>query len=67
MENGIITWRIWLVKESKWRSNSRSKSCSSLLRSDSTVAHTAGEYLDRAPLERVWAVLDRLVREGPDS
>ena len=32
---------------------------------DSTVAHTAGEYLDRAPLERVWAVLDRLVREGP--
>lgn len=32
---------------------------------DSTVAHTAGEYLDRAPLERVWAVLDRLLREGP--
>ena len=32
---------------------------------DSTVAHTAGEYLDRSPLERVWAVLDRLVREGP--
>ena len=32
---------------------------------DSTVAHTAGEFLDRAPLERVWLVLDRLLREGP--
>jgi len=32
---------------------------------DPTVAHTAGEHLDRAPLERVWAVLDQLLREGP--
>ena len=32
---------------------------------DATLAHTAGEHLDRAPLERVWAVLDRLLREGP--
>jgi succinyl-diaminopimelate desuccinylase len=32
---------------------------------DSTVAHTAGEYLDRAPLERAWAVLDQLLSEGP--
>jgi len=34
---------------------------------DSTVAHTAGEYLDRAPLDQVWSVLDRLLREGPDT
>jgi len=32
---------------------------------DSTVAHTAGEFLDRPPLERVWLVLGRLLREGP--
>lgn len=32
---------------------------------DSTVAHTAGEFLDRGPLERVWAVLHQLVTEGP--
>ncbi len=32
---------------------------------DSTVAHTAGEHLDRAPLERVWSVLEGLLREGP--
>ena len=31
---------------------------------DATVAHTAGEHLDRAPLERVWAVLDDLLRHG---
>ena len=34
---------------------------------DSTVAHTAGEFLDRAPLERVWLVLGRLLRDGPAS
>jgi succinyl-diaminopimelate desuccinylase len=34
---------------------------------DSTVAHTAGEHLDRAPLERVWAVLDQLVQEAHPS
>jgi succinyl-diaminopimelate desuccinylase len=32
---------------------------------DATVAHTAGEHLDRSPLERVWAVLEQLLREGP--
>jgi succinyl-diaminopimelate desuccinylase len=31
---------------------------------DSTVAHTAEEYLDRAPLERTWATLRALVTEG---
>jgi succinyl-diaminopimelate desuccinylase len=31
---------------------------------DSTVAHTAGEYLDRAPLERVHAVLVGLLTEA---
>ena len=31
---------------------------------DNTVAHTAGEYLDRAPLERTWEVLRTLVDEG---
>jgi succinyl-diaminopimelate desuccinylase len=31
---------------------------------DSTVAHTVGEYLDRAPLERVHEVLAGLLREG---
>ncbi|MEX1217152.1 MAG: succinyl-diaminopimelate desuccinylase [Acidimicrobiales bacterium] len=31
---------------------------------DSTVAHTAGEYLDRAPLERVHAVLRALLTES---
>ncbi len=34
---------------------------------DSTVAHTAGEYLDRAPLERAWSVLERLLVDGPAS
>lgn len=34
---------------------------------DSLLAHTADEHLDRAPLERVWAVLDTLLREGPES
>jgi succinyl-diaminopimelate desuccinylase len=34
---------------------------------DATVAHTAGEHLDRAPLERVWAVLDELLRQGPGT
>jgi succinyl-diaminopimelate desuccinylase len=33
---------------------------------DSTIAHTAGEHLDRDPLERVWAVLDELLRSGAD-
>jgi succinyl-diaminopimelate desuccinylase len=32
---------------------------------DATVAHTADEHLDRSPLERVWAVLEQLLREGP--
>ena len=31
---------------------------------DSTVAHTADEYLDRAPLERVHAVLRELLRSS---
>lgn len=31
---------------------------------DNTVAHTAGEYLDRAPLERVHAVLAGLLQSG---
>ncbi|CAB4607819.1 unannotated protein [freshwater metagenome] len=31
---------------------------------DSTIAHTAGEYLDRAPLERVHAVLVGLLTEA---
>jgi succinyl-diaminopimelate desuccinylase len=31
---------------------------------DNTIAHTAGEYLDRAPLERTWAILRALVEEG---
>ncbi len=31
---------------------------------DNTVAHTADEYLDRAPLERTWAILQALVTEG---
>ncbi|MBU6330173.1 MAG: succinyl-diaminopimelate desuccinylase [Acidobacteria bacterium] len=33
---------------------------------DNTVAHTAGEYLDREPLERTMAVLRALVAEGVD-
>jgi succinyl-diaminopimelate desuccinylase len=32
---------------------------------DATVAHTADEHLDRSPLERVWVVLEQLLREGP--
>ena len=31
---------------------------------DNTVAHTAGEYLDRAPLEHTWSILRALVAEG---
>jgi succinyl-diaminopimelate desuccinylase len=31
---------------------------------DSTIAHTAGEYLDRAPLERVHSVLVGLLTES---
>jgi succinyl-diaminopimelate desuccinylase len=31
---------------------------------DSTIAHTAGEYLDRAPLERVHSVLVGLLTEA---
>ena len=31
---------------------------------DSTIAHTAGEYLDRAPLERVSSVLHGLLTEA---
>jgi len=31
---------------------------------DNAVAHTAGEYLDRAPLERTWSILRALVDEG---
>ena len=31
---------------------------------DSTVAHTAGEHLDRGPLEQVWRVLHHLVVDG---
>ncbi len=31
---------------------------------DNTVAHTADEYLDRAPLERTWEILQALVTEG---
>jgi succinyl-diaminopimelate desuccinylase len=31
---------------------------------DNTVAHTAGEYLDRAPLDKVWSVVHALVTEG---
>src|SRR5690606_35991297 len=34
---------------------------------DSTIAHTAGEHLDRAPLERVWTVLSALLRDGTAS
>jgi succinyl-diaminopimelate desuccinylase len=33
---------------------------------DNTVAHTAGEYLDRAPLEHTWSILRSLVAEGTD-
>jgi succinyl-diaminopimelate desuccinylase len=32
---------------------------------DPTIAHTAGEFLDRSSLERVWAVLHQLAAEGP--
>ena len=32
---------------------------------DNTVAHTAGEYLDREPLERTWSILRELLLEGP--
>jgi succinyl-diaminopimelate desuccinylase len=31
---------------------------------DSTIAHTAGEYLDRAPLDRVHTVLVGLLTEA---
>ena len=31
---------------------------------DNTVAHTADEYLDRAPLERTWTILRALVDQG---
>ena len=31
---------------------------------DATIAHTAGEHLDRAPLERVHSVLVGLLRDG---
>ena len=31
---------------------------------DNTVAHTADEYLDRAPLERTWEILRDLVSQG---
>ena len=34
---------------------------------DSTIAHTAGEHLDRAPLDAVWAALHDLVTLGPDA
>lgn len=34
---------------------------------DSTVAHTAGEYLDRAPLLRVHAVLAGLLADGTST
>lgn len=34
---------------------------------DNTVAHTAGEYLDRAPLERTWSILRDLITEGPTA
>ena len=34
---------------------------------DNTVAHTAGEYLDRGPLERTWSILRDLVAEGAGS
>jgi succinyl-diaminopimelate desuccinylase len=33
---------------------------------DSTIAHTAGEHLDREPLEAVWRALHDLVTRGPD-
>ncbi|MCU0267682.1 MAG: succinyl-diaminopimelate desuccinylase [Acidimicrobiales bacterium] len=32
---------------------------------DATVAHTAGEHLDRAPLEAVYAAVVDLLRHGP--
>ena len=32
---------------------------------DSTIAHTAGEYLDRGPLERTHAALRGLLLDGP--
>jgi succinyl-diaminopimelate desuccinylase len=31
---------------------------------DATIAHTAGEHLDRAPLEQVWSVLSALLQGG---
>jgi succinyl-diaminopimelate desuccinylase len=31
---------------------------------DNRIAHTAGEYLDREPLEKVWSVVHALVTEG---
>jgi succinyl-diaminopimelate desuccinylase len=34
---------------------------------DSTIAHTAGEHLDRAPLDAVWTALHDLVTRGPDG
>jgi acetylornithine deacetylase/succinyl-diaminopimelate desuccinylase-like protein len=34
---------------------------------DNTIAHTAGEYLDREPLEKVWSVVHALVTEGVPS
>ncbi|CAN5594097.1 succinyl-diaminopimelate desuccinylase [soil metagenome] len=32
---------------------------------DATIAHTAGERVDRAPIERSFAALDELLRTGP--
>lgn len=32
---------------------------------DATLAHTAGEYVDRAPIERVWAAVRDLLVTGP--
>jgi len=32
---------------------------------DATLAHTAGEFVDRAPIERCFAALDDVLRTGP--
>jgi succinyl-diaminopimelate desuccinylase len=34
---------------------------------DATIAHTAAEHLDRAPLEAVWRALHDLLTRGPDA
>jgi succinyl-diaminopimelate desuccinylase len=34
---------------------------------DPTLAHTAGEYVTRAELERVFGALDDLIRSGSDA